>query len=169
MNTPSAEVYHAEAQSVSAKTDSMFIMSAAVVGGLTLLIAGSSLLLAGATGVAKSLGVSEAAIGLTIVAVGTSLPELTVSVIASIRKQLDVAVGNILGSNIFNLLGILGLSALFNPLSINKRIQQYDQWLMLSASVLLWLFLYTGKRLSRLEGGVLLLGFLGYVWFSFSI
>ena len=117
---------------------------------------------------AKSFGMSEAAIGLTIVAVGTSLPELSVSVIASIRRHTDVAVGNILGSNIFNLLTILGISAALQPLPIHGRILYFDQWVLLGTSLLISLFLYTGRRLNRLEGGILLIGYGLYLWVNFS-
>lgn len=135
-----------------------------VLGGLLLLILGSRVLLYGATGMATFLGVSEALIGLTLVAVGTSLPELTISALAAWRGQADVAVGNILGSNLFNLLGILGLSALLQPLPINERILLFDQWVLLASSLLLLVFLYTGRRLSRLEGGFLLLCYTAYLW-----
>ncbi len=134
-----------------------------VVAGLLLLIGGSRVLLYGATGIATSLGVSEAVIGLTLVAVGTSLPELTISVVAALRRQMDVAVGNILGSNLFNLLGILGVSALLQPLPIHARILAFDQWVLLSSSLLLLFFLYTGRRISRLEGLLLLLCYAAYI------
>jgi cation:H+ antiporter len=120
----------------------------------------------GAVGIAEDFDVSEAIIGLTIVAVGTSLPELTVSVMAALRRHADVAVGNILGSNIFNLLGILGVSALVRPLSIHSRILQFDQWVMLGSAVLLVWFLHTGRQLSRSEGGVLLVGYAAYIGYS---
>lgn len=131
--------------------------------GLGLLIAGSRVLLTGATGIALELGLSEALVGLTLVAVGTSLPELTVSVMAAIRRHADVAIGNILGSNIFNILGILGVSALVQPLPLASRMAWFDQWVMLGAAVLLTLFLVSGRRLSRLEGVVLLMGYGAYV------
>ena len=134
-----------------------------VVAGLLLLIVGSRVLLHGATGIATSLGVSEAAIGLTLVAVGTSLPELTISVVAAWRRQMDVAVGNILGSNLFNLLGILGVSALLQPLPIHERILAFDQWVLVASSLLLLFFLYTGRRISRLEGLLLLLCYTAYI------
>ena len=98
----------------------------------------------------------------------TLLPELSISVIAALRRHADVAVGNILGSNIFNLLGILGVSALLQPLPVHERILQFDQWVMLVASLLLFLFLYTGRRLSRLEGGILLAAYAVYVGLSFT-
>ncbi|MDA3873614.1 MAG: sodium:calcium antiporter, partial [Kiritimatiellae bacterium] len=132
------------------------------------LVLGSQILLAGAVGIAENLGVSEAVIGLTLVAVGTSLPELTLSVLAAFRKHADVAIGNILGSNLFNLLGILGMSALLQPLPVTERILHFDQWVMLGVSMVLLGFLYTGRRLSRLEGGLLLLGYGVYLVISYT-
>lgn len=140
-----------------------------VVAGLLLLIGGSRVLLYGATGIATSLGVSEAVIGLTLVAVGTSLPELTISVVAAWRRQMDVAVGNILGSNLFNLLGILGISALLQPLPIHERILNFDQWVLLASSLLLLVFLYTGRRISRPEGVLLLLCYVAYIWVGVTV
>lgn len=166
---PSAELHKAEAEELSMVPKSLLWIVAAVVIGLLLLIGGSQVLLTGAVGIAEHFGVSEAVIGLTLVAVGTSLPELSISVIAAIRRHADVAVGNILGSNIFNLLGILGVSALLQPLPVHARILQFDQWVMLGAALLLILLLYTGRRLSRLEGGLLLIGYGTYVWVSFTV
>ncbi len=159
---PSAAVHAAEAEEVDHVPATAAVSLGAVIAGLVLLIAGSRVLLAGAIGVAQGLGVSEALIGLTLVAVGTSLPELTVSVIAALRRHADVAVGNILGSNIFNLLGILGVSALVQPLAVAGRIAAVDQWVMLGAALLLTLFLLTGRRLSRGEGGLLLAAYVAY-------
>ncbi len=166
---PSGVMHQAEAEEVSAVPKSALWTAAAVIFGLVLLIAGSQVLLIGAIGIASHFGVPEAVIGLTLVAVGTSLPELSISVIAAIRRHADVAVGNILGSNIFNLLGILGISALLQPLPVHQRILDFDQWVMLGTSLLLLLFLYTGRRLSRTEGGVLLAGYGVYVWLSFTV
>lgn len=166
---PSAELHESEAAEINVLPGSLSWTIACVVGGLLLLIGGSRVLLIGATGIAQGLGVSEAVIGLTLVAVGTSLPELSVSVVATFRGHLDVAVGNVLGSNIFNLLGILGVSALLQPLPLHERIFQFDQWVMLGSAVLLWVFLYTGRSVGRLEGGTLLAAYLAYLWASFSI
>lgn len=168
-NVPSAELHKAEAGEVTTLPKTTLWITAAILLGLALLIIGSQVLLKGAVGIAESLGVSEAVIGLTLVAVGTSLPELSVSVIAAFRRHADVAIGNILGSNIFNLLGILGISALLQPLPVHERILQFDQWVMLGASLVLLLFLYTGNRLSRLEGALLLLGYAAYVGLSFTV
>lgn len=166
---PSAELHKAEAKELSAVPKSVLWIVVTLVLGLLLLIGGSQMLLMGAVGIAEHFGVSEAVIGLTLVAVGSSLPELSISVIAAIRRHADVAVGNILGSNIFNLLGILGVSALLQPLPVHARILQFDQWVMLGTSLLLLLFLYTGRRLSRLEGGILLAGYGVYVYLSFTV
>lgn len=166
---PSAELHKAEAEELTALPKTALWIVMAVVLGLGLLIAGSQVLLKGAVGIAESLGISEAVIGLTLVAIGTSLPELSISIIAAFRKHADVAIGNILGSNIFNLLGILGISALLQPLPVHERILQFDQWVMLGTSLILLVFLYTGSRLSRLEGGLLVLGYALYLWLSFTI
>ena len=160
---PAAVVHEAEASEVHAVPRSLLWSSAVTLLGLVLLISGSQVLLKGAIGTAQLLGVSEALIGLTLVAVGTSLPELTISVVAALRRHADVAVGNILGSNIFNLLGILGVSASVQPLQLSQRITDYDQWVMLGVAGLLFAFLFTGRRLNRFEGGILLVGYCAYV------
>ena len=166
--SPEGEVHQAEAAEVQTLPGSLFSSTAITVLGLVLLILGAQVLLKGATGIALALGVSEAVIGLTVVAVGTSLPELTISVVAALRRHADVAVGNILGSNIFNLLGILGVSALMQPLQLSPRIASFDQWVMLGVAVLIFVFLYTGRRLSRIEGGILLALYASYVAVSYT-
>ncbi|WP_346795841.1 calcium/sodium antiporter [Halomonas sp. Bachu 37] len=166
---PAAEMHASEAEEMTALPTGGGMIVLALVIGLGMLIGGSQLLLFGAIGIAQALGISEAVIGLTIVAVGTSLPEMAVSVIAALRRHADVAVGNILGSNIFNLLGILGISTLLQPLPIAERVAQFDQWVMLGAAGLLMLFLYTGMRLARGEGLLLLLGYAAYIGLSFTI
>lgn len=166
---PSASVHKAEGEEVAVLPRSVPWTVTAILTGLALLIAGSQVLLIGAVGIASEMGIPEAVVGLTLVAVGTSLPEFSVSVIAALRGHADVAVGNILGSNIFNLLGILGLSAFLQPLPVPERMLAFDQWVMLGTALLLTLFLYTGRRLSRLEGGVLLVGYGIYLWLSFTI
>lgn len=167
-SAPSAQVHEAEATEIELVPKTITWSSIEAIVGLVLLIAGSQILLKGAVGIAIGLGVSEAVIGLTLVAVGTSLPELTVSVIAALRKHADVAVGNILGSNIFNLLAILGISAIVQPIEVKGRLVDFDQWIMLGVTLLLFVFLYTGRRISRLEGGVLLSGYIAYIIVSFT-
>jgi cation:H+ antiporter len=128
---------------------------ALILGGLGILVLGSSLLVEHSVILAKALGVSEAVIGLTIVAAGTSMPELATSVVAAFRKQPDIAIGNIIGSNIFNILAILGTSSLIAPLHA-PGIASRDYLAMIAATVLLIPLLYTGRLLHRLEGALLL-------------
>ncbi|GEM87959.1 calcium/sodium antiporter [Meiothermus granaticius] len=124
--------------------------------GLVLLGVGARLLTIGAVELARAFGVPELIIGLTIVALGTSLPEVAASIMAALRREPDIALGNIVGSNVFNILGILGITALVQPIGLPWESIQRDMWVMLGASVLLWPFLVTGSRLGRREGGVFL-------------
>lgn len=166
---PTAEIHKHEAEELSALPRSLGVTITALIVGLALLILGSRVLLHGAIGLAEAWGIPEAVIGLTLVAVGTSIPELAVSLIAAIRRHADVAVGNILGSNIFNGLGILGISAILQPLPVHERILAFDQWFMLGSAVLLVAFLFTGYRLSRWEGGLLLLSYVIYLGLGFTV
>jgi len=129
--------------------------SASIVGGLGLLVVGSSLLVDNSVALAKAFGVSEAVIALTIVAAGTSMPELATSIVAAVRKQPDIAVGNIVGSNVFNILGILGVASIVSPLRA-PGVSTLDYVVMIGFTVLLIPLLYTGRLLHRVEGGVLL-------------
>ncbi|MFN3390710.1 MAG: calcium/sodium antiporter [Meiothermus ruber] len=134
-----------------------------LVLGLALLGVGARLLTIGAVELARAFGVPELIIGLTIVALGTSLPEVAASITAALRREPDIALGNIVGSNVFNILGILGLTALVQPVGLPWEGIQRDMWVMLLASVLLWPFLATGSRLGRREGGVFLGLYVAYV------
>ncbi|MBX3423735.1 MAG: hypothetical protein KF752_19430 [Pirellulaceae bacterium] len=127
-----------------------------VAASLGVLVIGSRLLVDNAIVLAKVWGVSEAIIGLTIVAAGTSLPELATSLVAAIRKQPHIAIGNIVGSNIFNVLAILGLSSMVAPLDA-PRISKTHVAVMILFTVLIIPMLYTGRLLHRLEGAILLL------------
>ncbi|MGI3169005.1 calcium/sodium antiporter [Pseudooceanicola sp. C21-150M6] len=130
--------------------------------GLALVILGGSFLVSGAVAIARSFGISETVIGLTIVAVGTSMPELVTSVIAALKRQGDVAFGNVVGSNIYNILGIGGATALIAPSTVPAQIQRFDAPVMVGVSGLLLVFAATGLRIGRREGAVLVLGYLGY-------
>lgn len=134
------------------------------LGGLALLVFGARFFVGGSIELARLLGVSETVIGLTIVAAGTSMPELATSAIAAIRRQADVAIGNVLGSNIYNILGIGGVTALVAPTDIPPQIVSFDNLVMVVASVLLLVLLYTGRTLSRWEGALLFAGYVVYVW-----
>ena len=126
------------------------------VVGLLITLLGARFLVTGAIGLAENMGVSQTIIGLTVVAVGTSLPELITSILAARRGHSDVALGNIVGSNIFNLLGILGVTALVKPIDIPSEIVAYDNWVMLGATVLLIGACVTQWRITRVEGAVML-------------
>lgn len=132
------------------------------VAGLAIIIFGGRILVDSAVGLARALGLSEAVIGLTIVAVGTSLPEFVTSILAAIRRQTDIAVGNVLGSNIYNVLGIGGVTGLIAPTGFPAEMLQLDLFVMIAASVLLFLFALNG-RISRWEGGLMLAGYVAYV------
>lgn len=134
-----------------------------VVLGLGILILGSHLFVDGAVRLAQGWGISQAVIGLTIVAVGTSLPELATSVVASLKGDSDVAVGNVVGSNIFNLLGILGVAALLHPLD-GTDISRVDLGVMLAAAVLLLPLAQVRGKVGRAEGILMLATYAGYTW-----
>jgi cation:H+ antiporter len=133
-----------------------------IVGGLAVLIAGSRAFVIGASDLARMWGVSEALIGLTIVSIGTSLPELASSLIAALRKQADIAVGNIIGSNIFNILAIGGVASIVKPIHA-PNISMVDNYVMIGMAVLFILLAATGFRIRRWEGAVLLLAYAGYL------
>lgn len=135
-----------------------------IAAGLGVLVLGSRLLVEHSVIIAKALGVSEAIIGLTIIAAGTSMPELATSVVAAFRKQSDIALGNVLGSSLFNLLFVLGGSAAIHPVR-TSGLQQIDLWMMIGVTVILFPMLWTGKRLNRAEGLVLVACYLGYLAF----
>lgn len=139
-----------------------------IIVGLTFLMQGAHWFVTGATTIASELGVSEALIGLTLVAIGTSLPEFTISVMAVLRKHMDVAVGNVVGSNIFNILGILGISSLISPIPFEGRFSDFDQWALLLISLLLVLFLLLGHSISKAKSIFLLLFYVAYVVLGYA-
>lgn len=139
------------------------------VGGIAITIFGARFLVDGSIALAKGLGVSDTIIGLTIVAVGTSMPELVTSVMAALRKHADVAYGNIVGSNIFNVLFILGATSIIQPIDIPGQIASFDIWVMLLATGLLVYFARTGAKLQRWEGWVFIALYAAYTGYLISI
>jgi cation:H+ antiporter len=135
-----------------------------VIGGLVALMAGARFLVDGAVSIARDYGISEAFIGLTIVAVGTSLPELATSLIAAFRRQSEIAIGNIVGSNIFNILGILGVTAMISPIPVASRFLTFDLPIMIALSLVLTGLLLTQKVIGRGVGVAMLAGYGAYVW-----
>jgi len=133
--------------------------------GLMGLPLGADILVNNATIIARQYGVSETVIGLTLVALGTSLPELSTTIMAATRRQADVALGNVIGSNLFNLLGIIGVASLFAPLDVDQSFVQVDLWVMLAASLVLVPFVFLGRQLTRSWGIFLTVLYIGYVMY----
>lgn len=143
-------------------------VSLLLAGGIIVLPVGANLLIDGARGIALTMGVSEAVIGLTLVAIGTSLPELATTVMAALRRQADVAIGNVLGSNIFNITAVIGAAAMFAPLEVPAEIYGRDIWIMIAASVLLIPLVLLCKPLGRLTGMAFLGAYGAYLVVAFS-
>lgn len=137
-----------------------------LIGGIILIVAGGRWLVEGAVELARMIGMSEAVIGLTVIAIGTSLPEMVTSVIAAYKGASAVALGNVLGSNIFNLLLIGGVTATIAPGSIPTEITNYGLPLLIAASILLMIFAATGRKISRWEGGILLALYFGQLVYN---
>ena len=141
-----------------------------IVAGLAMLLIGSNLLVSGAVEIARHFGLSDIVIGLTIVAVGTSLPELAASIISALKKQPEIALGNVIGSNMFNALGVLATPALIRPTEFGAEVIRRDVPIMLALTVALFLMSWSYKRpgrINRIEGMLLLSAFIGYQYFLF--
>ena len=135
-----------------------------LVLGLIGLPLGANLLVEGASNIALEFGLSEAVIGLTLVAIGTSLPELATTVMAALRRQADVALGNVIGSNMFNLLGIIGVASLVGPIPVSETFFAFDFWVMLAASLILIPFVFFKLDLNRMWGVILTALYLAYLY-----
>ncbi|WP_338244048.1 calcium/sodium antiporter [Aurantiacibacter hainanensis] len=141
---------------------SIALAAAFFLAGIVLIVSGGSLLVDAAIAISTNLGVSDEVIGLTVVAVGTSLPELVTSAIAAIKRQGEIALGNVLGSNIYNVLFIGGVTGIVSPTQIPAGILQFDLVVLMAVSAVVMFFAFTGGRLSRVEGAVLVAGYAGY-------
>ncbi len=146
------------------RPSSLAISLAMALGGLVLVVIGGKLLVDGAVALARAYGVSESMIGLTIVALGTSMPELVTSVVAAARRHSDVAFGNVVGSNIYNILGIAGTTALIAPTSVPVEIVRFDNLVMVAVAILMMVVAWTGLRIGRREGGLLVAGYAAYLF-----
>ena len=162
-HSPAAAVLEGEAELLPQPPGRLAVALGLLAAGLVALVFGSGLLVDAAVELARLVGVSETVIGLTVVAIGTSLPELVTSIVAAVRRQSDVALGNILGSNVFNILGILGATGAVVPVPVPPQILAMDAWVMLAATVALVVVVRTGWRVSRMEGAGLLTGYAGYL------
>lgn len=141
----------------------MWKILAFLAAGIVGLPIGARLLVENATVIATAFGVSDAVIGLTLVAIGTSAPELATTVAAALRKQADVALGNVIGSNLFNLLGIVGVTALIAPIPVDEQIARFDLWVMLGSSLLLAPFVLRRRDIGRVWGVALTAAYLVYL------
>jgi cation:H+ antiporter len=139
-----------------------------VVAGAGGLVLGSDLLVEGAVTIARAAGISESVIGLTLIAVGTSLPELATAVTAARHRHADLALGNALGSNIFNILLVLGVLVLIAPVQLAAEVLRFDLWVMVGVTVLLIPIMLSGWRISRLEGVLFLALYAAYIGIQFA-
>ncbi len=135
----------------------------AILAGLAGVVFGADLLVDGGVEMAKTFGIADEVIGLTVLAIGTSLPELAASVVAAMRGHTDVALGNVVGSNLFNILAVVGAVALVMPLEVPQQLLDFDLWLMLGVTVLMLPYLIGGWRLGRSVAVSFLVGYAAYV------
>lgn len=165
-DTPAASLHAAEAaefaddQPTARSTGLGALLALAGIAGV---IWGADLAVGASLVIARSFGISEAVIGLTLVALGTSLPELATSVMAAIRRHGDVAFGNIVGSNVFNILGVAGATAVVSPFAVPAGIAAFDIWVMVGTAFLLVFFSVTGWKVKRWEGAVLLASYIAWL------
>ncbi len=158
------EALHArEADDVGGVPGRPWVAGVFLVGGLAGIIIGAELLVSGGLGIAKAFDVSRTIVGLTLMAIGTSLPELAIVIVASWRGHSDIALGNVLGSNIFNLLGITGGVAMITPLEMPIEIISFDIWVLLGVTLLLLPLMITENKISRLEGRFLAGLYIAYI------
>jgi cation:H+ antiporter len=141
----------------------LLLLAVFLAGGLALIVGGAEALVTGAVDLARRLAVPEEVIGLTMVAIGTSLPELATSVVAAVRKHSEIALGNVLGSNVYNTVGIGGITALVAPIPVSEGMRSFDIPVMVAASVVLVTVVATGGRVTRFEGFALLALYAGYL------
>lgn len=161
-DTPSGTLHAAEAEEVGAVPLRLWLAVVMVVGGIALLVVGGELMIGAAVNIARAFGVSEVVIGLTLVAVGTSLPEFATSVVAAFRCHSEIALGNILGSNIYNILAILGVASLIAPVPIAPEIARVEMWVMAAFALFLLPALVAG-RVGRALAALMLAGYAAYV------
>ena len=154
---------HGDEEAEEVKQIPLWLSLIYIIGGLAALIFGGNIFVDGATGIARSLGVSESVIGLTLVARGTSLPELATSVVAALKKNPEMAIGNVVGSNLFNIFLVLGASATITPLNL-IGITNFDLLSLVIASVILWFFgvFYKKRTITRVEGTILVVCYIAY-------
>jgi len=161
--TPVSELHAREVEETTGVPTATWLVVLYLVLGLVALVSGAKLLVDGAIGVARAAGISESVIALSLVAVGTSLPELAATAVAACRRHTDVAVGNVLGSNLFNVMLILGTASMVAPMPIAEEFVRVDLWVMLGAGIVLLPVMITGWKISRSEGILLLILYAAYI------
>lgn len=167
-HTVSKELWEKEEAEVTLVPRALWLTIVFMAGGLAAIIIGAELLIEGSVDMARRLGVSESVIGLTLLALGSSLPELATTIVAAYRKHADIALGNVLGSCIFNILGVVGLVALVLPLPIAAEIRRFDMWVMAGVLTLPMLLALTGVRLGRLGGMLCMAAYGGYIYLQYE-
>jgi len=158
-----------ELDEVDAEPDeSVLFQSVQVAFGIFGLGLGAYWMVESSVSIAKYLGIPEVVIGISIVALGTSLPELATSVVAAIRNEADISVGNVIGSNLFNILLVLGTVSLLAPISVDSRVLEFDIWMMLGVAIGIWPILQSGKTINWYEGVLMLVIYAGYIYLLFA-
>jgi len=157
-----AEHHEHDADEVEAP-ENPWILLGMTIGGIAAVVYGAELLVSGGTEVARLYGISEEVIGLTMIAIGTSLPELAASGMAALRGHTDVALGNVIGSNLFNILGVLGAVAIIQPLPVAQQLLDFDLWIMMGATILLVPFMLTKLNLTRRYGFAFTVAYIAYI------
>lgn len=151
------------------KALSLILPPSMIIGGLLALVGGAWLLIESGASIAREFGVSEIVIGLTIVALGTSLPELATCVVAAWRNQPEIVIGNVVGSNLFNLLFVLGVTSAIAPIAIPPVTVNVDVWVMLAFAVAMPVVALIKRRITRVEGAILVIGYLAYVVIRYTM
>jgi cation:H+ antiporter len=139
-----------------------------VVGGLAALVFGAEFMVEGASELARMFGASEGVIGVTIVAIGTSAPELVTCLVAAYRRHSDIAVGNVVGSNFFNITAVLGVASTTSPMAVSEEFLNIDIWVMVITSTLLIPLMLSDKKVTRTEGGMMVLWYAGYLYYQYT-
>lgn len=160
---PAAVLHSHEAEVVDEGPVGLGVSLAYLFAGLAGVLIGAEMVVGSAVDLARRFAVPEVVIGLTVVAVGSSLPELATGIVAAFKRQTDVLIGNILGSNLFNLFAVMGVTAMIRPVPTPASVVETDIWVMAGVSGLFIAFLVTGWRINRIEGGVLLALYIGYM------
>ena len=150
-------------EDVDGTPSNMWLTSLYLVGGLIGLKFGADWFVEGAKGVAKSFGMTDKLIGVTIVAFGTSVPELVASGVAAYRRQTDISLGNLVGSNIFNILIVLGITSLIMPIQVSESVMSFDMYWMLGIALALYPMMFIGKKMGRIHGLILLSAYITYI------